>query len=95
MFDHAYRVCFTLSSRDEGEVEDDPLALHGVSLGDGVRDREDLELVGVADHDEDVQAPAHSHSHKPCILYTIKKRNQFVRQQCLGHSTVPRIEKQS
>ena len=36
----------------------DPLALHGVSLGDGVRDREDLELVGVADHDDDVQAPA-------------------------------------
>jgi len=40
---------FTLSRGDEGEVEQDRLGLHAsVSLGDGVRDREDLELVGVA-----------------------------------------------
>lgn len=49
-------VCFTLSRGDDGEVEHHRLGLHGVSLGDGVRDVP--KLAGVAADEDDVEAPA-------------------------------------
>lgn len=45
-----------MTGRDEGEVEHDGLGLHGVSLGDGVGDVQ--ELVGVAADEHDVEATA-------------------------------------